>query len=119
MDLDKKQKELFKSIKEGSAEAIAGAESMGLSHEFAKLSDKIEVVNLMLVPAMTSTGMVAGEVKHMYSGKGPDNEALKVHLANTVQSVSQLSSIFEISLSEVVEMAFKKTEALGKVKEKE
>ena len=107
MDLDKKQKELFKSIREGTAEAIAGWESMGMSHAFAKLSEKVEVVNLMLIPAMSSTGLVAGEVKDMYSGKGPDNEALKTHMANIVQSVSQLSSIFEISLSEVVELAFK------------
>lgn len=110
MDLNKKQKELFKSIKEGNSEAVAGWESMGMSHAFAVLSEKVEVVNLMLVPAMTTTGLVAGEVKDMYSGKGPDNEALKVHLANIVQSVSQLSSIFEISLSEVVDMAFKEKE---------
>jgi NTP pyrophosphatase (non-canonical NTP hydrolase) len=56
---------------------------------------------------MTSTGLVAGEVKDMYDGEGPDNESIKKHLVDIVQSVSQLSSIFEISLSEVVELAFK------------
>ena len=110
MDLDKKQIELFKGIEEGNEEAVAGWESMGMSHAFAKLSEKVEVVNLMLIPAMQSAGMVVGEVKDMYSGKGPDNEKLKNHLANIVQSVSQLSSLFEIPLSEVVEMAFKEKE---------
>jgi hypothetical protein len=106
MDLDKKQKELFKGIEEGTKEAVAGWESMGMSHQFAKLSEKVETVNLMLVPAMTSTGLVAGEVVQMYSGKGPDSDALKEHLSNIVQSVSQLSALFEIPLSEVVEKAF-------------
>lgn len=106
MKLDEKQKELFAPIKKGVAEAMASSESLGLSHSFAKLSEKIETVNLMLVPAMVTTGKVAGEVKEMFSGKGPDNEAIKKYLSEVVQSVSQLASIFEISLSEVVDKAF-------------
>lgn len=107
MDLNKMQKKLFRGIEEGTAEAVAGLESLGMSHAFAKLSEKVETINLMLVPAMTSTGLVAGEVLKMYSGKGPDNDAVKSHLSDVIQSVSQISSLLEIPLSEVVDMAFK------------
>ena len=107
MDLDKKQIELFEPIKDGMKESIAAKESMGASHSFAKLAEKVELVDMMLIPAMTSTGKVSGEVKKLYSGKGPDNDELKKYLAEVMTSVSLLSSLFSIKLSEVAEMAFK------------
>ncbi|MDA3809628.1 MAG: hypothetical protein PF518_04775 [Spirochaetaceae bacterium] len=110
MDLNKKQKDLYSRIDEGSKESIAVSESMGMSHAFAKLSEKVEIINLMLIPALQSAGMVAGEVKDLYSGKGPDNAEMKIHLSNVVQSVSVLASLFEIPMSDIVESAFKEKE---------
>lgn len=107
MDLNKKQIEIFKNIEEGSKEAVAANESLGMSRAFAKLSEKVELVNLMLVPAMQSAGLVAGEVRDMYLGKGDNAVEIKIHLANVFQSVSVLSSLFEIPLSEIAEIAFK------------
>jgi hypothetical protein len=110
MNLDRVQEHLFATIKEASREAIAVSEGLGMSHAFAKLAEKVETVNLLLVPAMTTTGLVAGEVKDMYAGKGADSEKLKAYLADVMQSVILISAVFEIPLSEVMTIACKEKE---------
>jgi len=107
MDLNKKQKELYSSIAAESKESIAVSESLGMTHAFAKLSEKVETINMMLIPAMVSTGLIAGEVKNMYEGKGVDSENVKDYLSAAVQSISAIASTLEIPLEEIVTKAFK------------
>jgi len=107
MDLDKLQKKVFAPVESSSKEAIAVSESMGMTHSFAKLAEKVENINLMLVPAMTSSGLVAGEVKDMYDGKGVDAKEIERNLSNIQQSIMVIGSLFEIPLSRIITTASK------------
>lgn len=106
MNLDEKQKDLFKAIEAGTAETVAFHESMGMSHAMAKLTERIETTTMMLVPAMTSTGMIAGEVKNLYIGKNKDSQFVEDQLVNAFQCISQLGSVLNIPLSRIAEKAF-------------
>lgn len=107
MDLDKNQKKLFAPTADSAKEMIAMSESMGMSHAFAKLSEKVEIINLLLVPALTTTGLIAGEVKNMYLGKGDNSKELEKYLSDVIQSISVIASVLEIPLSRIVENAFR------------
>lgn len=107
MDLDKAQEYLFAPAKEMAKDSIAVTEAMGMTHAFAKLSEKVETITLLLVPAMTSSGMVSGEVKDLFAGKGHDSEYVEKCLSDVIQSVSMIGALMEIPLSRIVENAFR------------
>lgn len=110
MDLDKAQARLYAPAAKESESSIAVSESMGMTHSFAKVAEKIETINLLIIPAMTSNGLLAGELKDFYNGIGTDIDLVKRHFSNILQSVAIISAILEVPMSSIVEDAFKDRE---------